>query len=711
MEEANYEITEISISELIGIAFKHAKLLLLVFGVVILLFLLYIIGFNDRSYTATTKVSVESLRNLTAWEGQKTDTKDISFEVQFLKTQDTIIHALNSLDLSKYRGKDGTDYQDLLTDNKKLAALIEAITISEIKGTNSLTISIKHSDPVFSQDFLSALVSAYNNSLLDFATIQLTIDHKSLQTRIYDSQNRLDVAKKSLNTFQKETDIIVLEANRYIYQRILTLIQLEKSGITPEYSSAELNLYLGSLGFSKEMIENKLQQYGRIFRTYLYDFISDLLVIDNTSNTEMETRNPVLAQAVVSMELAMTDWLLSIGMAGTEAANLSLQIGNTIKHAILSEEESYYFSQVQSYASLEQEYSKLKDDVARETNENIQLINQLRKFEAFSAMEKNPTIIISDIKFINAEGESGNLSILLVGIIFGLFLALVIVFFVEYFSDFIDDKQVLQRAVGKVSPLLSIIPIGSKDSSTELEVLKHPESATSTAYSRLAGILLSSGEKNVFTISSLGYGEGTHYTVLNTALSLLKSGKRVLLLTASNESVQYQRLYAKIKSYNEVTGLVKMVSFDFAHSTKLSDGLEGLYINTMDVVANELSQILHSQEFLDYVKYASSNFDIVLIVGPSFKTPNDLLAVARITGGVILNVRASVGSRKQLRAFINTLELCKVPVLGTIYNNIAGKPSRKQLKTFSAYNREIQALQIGANTQLVTDVNIDISSI
>jgi len=358
-----YKDDGIGLNELVHIILKNYKIFVIVFISIILVCILYT-GNQDRYYTATTTVSVESFRNLTTWNGQRTETKTVAAELQHLTSQSNLIKALKTMNLSNYKNHDGTDYHELLENSNKLKVLQGNIRTSVTKDTNSVTITLEHQNPIFAQDFLTTLITTFNKSLLDFVNIQLTIERQSLQDRLANSSKRIEDAKDSLKVFQKETGIVELEANRGIYQRILTLIQLEKSGVIPTYSLIDLKTHLVSLGFSEEVIANRFKNYFSTYKSYLYDTISHLLIIDNTSNTELETRNPILAQALISLDLSMIDWLLSIGINNADAANLSLQIGNTIRHQILSEEESYYLSKINAYADLEYEYSEHKNALA-----------------------------------------------------------------------------------------------------------------------------------------------------------------------------------------------------------------------------------------------------------------------------------------------------------------------------------------------------------
>ena len=668
-----YKDDGIGLNELVHIILKNYKIFVIVFISIILVCILYT-GNQDRYYTATTTVSVESFRNLTTWNGQRTETKTVAAELQHLTSQSNLIKALKTMNLSNYKNHDGTDYHELLENSNKLKVLQGNIRTSVTKDTNSVTITLEHQNPIFAQDFLTTLITTFNKSLLDFVNIQLTIERQSLQDRLANSSKRIEDAKDSLKVFQKETGIVELEANRGIYQRILTLIQLEKSGVIPTYSLIDLKTHLVSLGFSEEVIANRFKNYFSTYKSYLYDTISHLLIIDNTSNTELETRNPILAQALISLDLSMIDWLLSIGINNADAANLSLQIGNTIRHQILSEEESYYLSKINAYADLEYEYSEHKNALARETNESIQIKELLKAFDAFLSTPKNPTLYIDPVRLIDEEGESKNFLLFAFGVLLAGFLALFSVLTREYFSDSISNEYVLQRILRNESHFLSIIPREANSSLQDFEILNHPASKKSIAYDHLAGTLQNFSSQKVFTISSLSCGEGNAFIAMNLSISFLRSGQRILLVRTCNEELDCHEILSKICANKDAKDLIQMSILNLDNPIKQTGELSKLHIVSIDVASFERSRVLHSQQFANYIKNASNSFDLILIDGPPFEAASDFLAVAKVSEGIILNVKASVGSRKQLKNLIHTLKFCKIPLLGVILNNMRAKP-------------------------------------
>ena len=578
MEETLYEDEGISISELIGIVLKHVKLLLIVFGIIVLACVGYIL-MNDPTYTATTTVSVESIKNLTAWNTARGDIRNITTELQFLTRDETVRSALGKLNLASYVRKDGSTYEDLLTDKKKFKGLQEAITTSEIKDTNSVSISLEHSNPVFAQDFLNALTSEFSSSVEAEARTQLQNAKATLSAKLESSVHSLSNLKLELKELQNSSNSD--------YQNTLAIF--EEANATEDMT--------------------------------------------NRTNTYLGLTNPAL------LELAQR--------------------------------------------------------ISEETTLVADYRIQLQTLDAYISSQMYPVVVINQTELVNEDGESNNLLILAVGVLLGAALALLATLLAEYLSDTIDDEQSLTRILGKERKLLTTIPAGSKDINTEMEILEHPDSEAGSAYTHLAGIMMYAPNTNIFTLGSLSYGEGTSYTTLNTALSMVKSGKKVLVIGTANEGMNYQRLYAKITSHVEIASAAHLKTFSLDKPCKPAGEDPELTIASIDASPKELGQILNSPQFVEYLGSVSAVFDVVLIDGPTFRSASNLLAVSRATNGLILNIRSFVGSRKMLKALLHTFGLCDLPLSGVVLNNIAGKPSYQERQAIKAHDKALTALMSG----------------
>jgi Mrp family chromosome partitioning ATPase len=321
---------------------------------------------------------------------------------------------------------------------------------------------------------------------------------------------------------------------------------------------------------------------------------------------------------------------------------------------------------------------------------------ELAKLASFLDTMENPIFTLEEAKLENESGDINKMLILAVAILLGGAIGLLATLLAEFVSDEITDAQVLQKRLGRTIPILTTIPEAKKSDGMALEMLKSPDSVSAAAYAQLASILLHTEDKKVYSISSLGYGEGTTFTVMNTALCLADNGKRVLVMGTANDRLLYQKLYTMMSEGDQP---VSINSLDLDKPVTLIE--EGAHISLLmlEGTNGEKSQLLHSARFASYVKDAATVYDLILIDAPTYKTSANLLATARIADALILNVRSYIGSRKQLGALLHTLELCQLRLDGAILNNYSGKPSMSERRQIKSHNRRMTAIANGTEQQ------------
>ncbi len=557
----------VSITELLGVIVKRMKLLIFVFGIVMLVFLLYI-GINKHPYKARITIIVDSIQNLTAWDSQISKPRSIVTEFQILTNQDTVRSTLQVIDLSKYSRKDGSDYQDLLVDSEKIQELQKAIKISPGSDDNSSTITFEHMNAEFAQDFLQSLIPIFESSVIEYVT-------------------------------------------KYLMQDI-ELLSIHKENAEENIRKIELQL--------KEILQ----------------------IEEDNKNLDSE-------KVIASIP------------------NQYLQ-GDT--------DNTFSFGQILNIDLL-QKLEVIKKESALVADYQIQLLN----LESFMDSLRNVVTIVDGPSLVNSKGESNDLLILAIGIVFATLIALIATLLAELFSDAIDNEQVLEKALKNESKIISVISKENKNSFSSTDILKFPDSPNSKAYNHLASFLLYSDKRKVYTVTSLGYRENTERIIMSVALSLVNIGKSVLILSTRPRKTQYQDFYTTLKSFEEVAISTQIKPLDLnQHLMALDQCTATLNIHTIDINARDLSRLLHSQQFADYINDSSKNYDLVIIDGPTFQTSWDLFAVAKISEGIVLSIQKSGGSRKQLQGFIRALKLYKIPLLGVVFNNIESELSRKELK-------------------------------
>ena len=709
MEETMYEDEGISIGELVSIIIKHFKIFLLVFCLIVTASLLYI-GINDRTYTATTNLFVESLRNLTNWSGSRSDVRDINRELKMLERDATVRSALESMDLHSYKRKDGSDYSNLLTDSNKFKALQKSLETSVTKDTNTVVLSVTHTNPLFAQDFLQAVVDSFKNALWEYSKDELALEHQSLIVQKQETEAILFLAKEQISALYEDTEILALQANRGNYQKVLSLVQLHLSKaravVNEESSIQQFEEVLQNI----PGLSSAIQTYSDVYRTYIHEEISFFLIAGGNEDQKQRTRSYELDQKLRDIEASVYDLLITHGMDEATSQSTMLQLVNTIRYSILIGYETEYLAKLQSLTVLQQEYSELQATVSRENSSSIQIDNKLRNLDLYVSSDISPLYVIDPVRLNSEQGESNNLLILAVGVLLGAALALLSTLLFEYLSDSIDDERVLCRILGKKAPLLAQIPKGLPAKESEVELIDHPTSNASATYQQLAGVFLYSGKKKAYTLTSLGYGEGTTYTAINIALAVVQCGKTALLINTKHEDIHYQRIFSKLSKHAGLSSVVRIQEYEQAETCKAPMKDEQLRLVSINTSSNELTQQLHGKQFQEYIKKAEEIFDIVLIDGPTFNSSANLLAIAKVTDGIILNIRTYIGSRKRLATLLQTLDLCKTHLDGVILNNYCGKPTFSQKREVLRHNQAMKVVMNEVERKQTKNLTMKMSS-
>ncbi|MGI6466242.1 MAG: Wzz/FepE/Etk N-terminal domain-containing protein [Sphaerochaetaceae bacterium] len=224
MEESYYDDEGMTIKELFTTIFKHFKLLVIVFVIIVAISLIYIV-LKSPTYEVTTTVAVDSITNLQTFTSPKSTPKVLTQELEYLITTDTVVGALERLDLNSYVGKKGATYANYLTDPKKIESLKNSIKSEHKKDTNLVVLKFKHTNKLFLFDFIEALTKTFNEKILQLANQSLANSRKDinrnltvatealeLYTNRYEAlmkQFQLDSTLKNLST--EETSFLFLQ--------------------------------------------------------------------------------------------------------------------------------------------------------------------------------------------------------------------------------------------------------------------------------------------------------------------------------------------------------------------------------------------------------------------------------------------------------------------------------------------------------------------
>ncbi len=172
---------------------------------------------------------------------------------------------------------------------------------------------------------------------------------------------------------------------------------------------------------------------------------------------------------------------------------------------------------------------------------------------------------------------------------------------------------------------------------------------------------------SVFAVTSSTESEGKTTCSVNTALSLAKSGKSVLLIDADlRKPAVCKTLGISIEGekgiYDIVTG-----NKTFEESVKYIEKLN-LYLLVTSVAVRDPSETLASEKMAEIIKQAKDNFDYVIVDCPPAGVVADAAIVANYTDSVVFVTAEEKVAIPQIEYALSDLTTAKSEILGCIYN-------------------------------------------
>lgn len=172
---------------------------------------------------------------------------------------------------------------------------------------------------------------------------------------------------------------------------------------------------------------------------------------------------------------------------------------------------------------------------------------------------------------------------------------------------------------------------------------------------------------SVFAITSSTESEGKTTCSVNTALSLAKSGKSVLLIDADlRKPAVCKTLGISLEGergvYDIVTG-----KKTFEESVKYIEKLN-LYLLVASAAVQDPSETLASATMAEIIKQAKENFDYVIVDCPPAGVVADAAIVSNYTDSVIFVTSENRVAIPQIEYALSDLTTAKSEILGCIYN-------------------------------------------
>jgi capsular exopolysaccharide synthesis family protein len=251
---------------------------------------------------------------------------------------------------------------------------------------------------------------------------------------------------------------------------------------------------------------------------------------------------------------------------------------------------------------------------------------------------------------------------LLAGIVAGIALALVL----EYIDPTLRDVRDLEGVTRL--PVLASIPFGIR--------WKYPPPPVSPDYRLLATKLqtgLEDGQRKSVLFTSARPEEGNTTVATYTAMAMAQAGLRVLLLDANLNRPDMHKLFNLPMS----PGLYNFISQNGARPAKpmpdaamdaiQSSPIPRLSVLTAGTKMNDPSELLASAETREFLRYLETQFDVVVVDGPSMETSAGSAVIAPVVDGVVVVAAEGQASSHSVEETVDELTSLGARAMGLVY--------------------------------------------
>lgn len=646
-------------------------------------------------YESEVTILVESLQKSSDIESMLTGqgTTKIATEVELALSRSNINDALAKLDLSSYRSADGEPY----TDPQVLGDVKERTSVTTVKDTNLVRITVTDQNPLFARDFANALAESYNELLGSIARNSKTIQRQFIESQIPINEQQLQHAAYALSQFREESNFIQLsDKSKLLSQKIAYFqlrreplaLQLEEAITLSEYYASILSSYaIPGVSYDQVLedvdVSQLLASYkDRTRELVLYEAIREGVPDDTERLFVLESALSQITKSLVDrISLLVAPRGLSndpfILLSAQELAKATHQRAITeAQIEVLSSIENSYATQLAQLPALERQLLDLEREVQVYETLHMRLLELLEEVKIAEAATSGSVTVVDAAIAQDIPVSPNKTLILAVAVLLGAALGVLLALLIETLDVTIKDEGTLRKLAGPTRPLLGWVPLMNYDESLDipsLVVYNDPLSFESERYKLIANnVSLGTLRKTqrVFSITSPGMGEGKTSVTANVATSMAMNGHKVLLIDGDLRLPQLESFFNLKKS---ASGLVEVITSGINVEEVIVQPLADvptLHLLPPGMLPPLPSAIFNSDEYVALLDHLLGIYDYIIIDTPPLVFASELMAIAKHVDGVVVNVRAGVSTKGGMRELLDNLDLAGVRVLGVIFNGV-----------------------------------------
>lgn len=696
-DETALEAEGISLSELMKILISEIPLIILCIVISLGSSWIYLTQVVSEYQTTTTLLVDPIKQSSTIGKVLSSDffdtSKDIATEIPLITNTSNLLSALSQLDLASYVTDDGRTYEESCV----LGNLKSKVSVTNVKNTNIVEISVRDQNPQFASDYANALALSFNHMLSNFSKDSKQSQLEFLEKQIPKVETQLQEANNLLYDYRFQTGIDFLANSTSVLVNHISylsmkekplLLQIDKGNKALSEYEKLFGSHLPSLEryTSDEIVATIMTSYATAFEELmLYEVVSNnnftnttnLSVVNESINAPANSRIFSLNKQMQNSKRELLIRVIDITKEYQRNQNIhkgSLPVHDNISHTIVeritSELEADKIRHIT--LSFEHEFNKLpliQKDLSTlmsdvESLESIRKeLNSFREQIVLTvAAENNNVKIVSPAELPLSPISPNRLLIIAVSLLLGGAVGVLMSILLHMKDDSIRSLEEIQKIAGPSIPILGWTPLMKQKKngsfhSLNLHVCTNHQSYLAQRYKQIASNLLygNNKEHHVFVVTSSGMNEGKSSVTVNVGICLEKMGYKVLLIDSDIEFPSLERHFGlQFSKKGFVYFKEKGIPFE---KSIIVPSKETPHLHIANPGKNSLVSSFGYKNSLDseLLLKLRDTYDYILIDVPPFEFAPEQIELIEHTDALLICTRMNICGKDELHSLLSQL--------------------------------------------------------
>ncbi|GIC77263.1 polysaccharide biosynthesis tyrosine autokinase [Moritella sp. F3] len=359
------------------------------------------------------------------------------------------------------------------------------------------------------------------------------------------------------------------------------------------------------------------------------------------------------------------------------------------KREVLLAKQDELNAQVQKLPKTQRDVLRMKRDVEVNQQIYIQLLNKVQELNILKAGTVGNVRILDTAQAYNQAVKPKKSLVVVLATLLGGMLAVAVVLVRAALHKGVENPDEIE-ALGL--PVYASIPMSDwqaemdaklkqnkRKKKLELhETLLAESNPADLSIEALRGLRTSmhfammEAKNNVVMISGPAPGIGKSFVSVNFAAVIAKTGQKVLIVDGDMRKGYLQRHF----NLDWDRGLSEMLSGKLETKDVIkASGIENLNVITRGQIPPNPSELLMHPRFADFVEWASSQYDLVIIDTPPVLAVTDPSIVGALAGTTLMVGRFGQNTVKEIEVARHRFEMAGIEVKGFILNAVEKKAS------------------------------------